>query len=150
MRTLKKNWPKLAGALALSSLVLCTVYACVSAWGQTAPGLSIALTGTNQVTITVTNGATNGVYEIWFTDVLDTNAQVFTNGSWVLLATGATNQTNFVFTLGDTDTGYFQALVGNDFDGDGVPDWKDARPFDPTIGILTVTIETPANGSVIQ
>ena len=134
MRTLKKNWARLTGAFALAGLAICAVYACVSAWGQTAPGLSIALTGTNQVTITVTNGVTNGVYSIWFTEALDTNALVFTNGSWVLVATGATNQTSFPFTLGNSETGFFQALIGNDFDGDGVPDWKDARPFDPTIG----------------
>jgi hypothetical protein len=52
--------------------------------------------------------------------------------------------------LGDTYTGFFRAVNGNDFDLDGVPNSQDARPFDPSIGILTVTIESPANGSNVQ
>jgi hypothetical protein len=37
-----------------------------------------------------------------------------------------------------------------DADGDGIPNYEDARPNDPTIGILTVTITAPANGSTVQ
>jgi hypothetical protein len=37
-----------------------------------------------------------------------------------------------------------------DADGDGVPNFEDARPNDPTIGILTVTIIAPVNGSTVQ
>jgi hypothetical protein len=41
-------------------------------------------------------------------------------------------------------------LNGNDFDLDGFPNYEDARPFDPSIWILTVTIESPANGANVQ
>jgi hypothetical protein len=34
-----------------------------------------------------------------------------------------------------------------DSDGDGVPDWVDANPNDPTVGILTITIDSPTNGT---
>jgi hypothetical protein len=37
-----------------------------------------------------------------------------------------------------------------DADGDGVPNYEDARPNDPAIGILKVTIIAPANGSSVQ
>jgi hypothetical protein len=36
-----------------------------------------------------------------------------------------------------------------DADGDGVPNYEDARPNDPTVGILQVTIAAPANGSTV-
>jgi hypothetical protein len=120
-------------------------------WSQTsAPGLSIALTGTNQITLTVTNGVPGGLYEIWWTEFLDAEALSLTNGAWEPVCTNTPGQTNFVMDLGDFDTGFFRALNGNDFDLDGVPNYEDARPFDPTIGILKVTIESPANGSNVQ
>jgi hypothetical protein len=37
--------------------------------------------------------------------------------------------------------------AGNDLDGDGVPNNQDARPNNPAVGRLTVTIQTPADGS---
>jgi hypothetical protein len=37
-----------------------------------------------------------------------------------------------------------------DADGDGVPNYEDARPNDPAIGILKVTIIAPTNGSTVQ
>jgi hypothetical protein len=38
----------------------------------------------------------------------------------------------------------------NDSDGDGVPNWEDADPNNPNVGILTITIDSPANGEVLQ
>jgi hypothetical protein len=37
-----------------------------------------------------------------------------------------------------------------DSDGDGVPDYMDAAPFDPSIGVLSVFIDSPLNGSVLN
>ena len=37
-----------------------------------------------------------------------------------------------------------------DFDGDGVIDRLDGRPFDPTISLLQITIDQPANGSSLN
>jgi hypothetical protein len=114
------------------------------------PALSIASTGSNTISLVVTNGTNNTIYEIYFAEFLDTNAYYFTNGGWTLVANGATGQTNFSATLGSTYTGFFRAVNGNDFDNDGIPNWDDARPFDPTVGILSVTIESPANGAVLH
>jgi hypothetical protein len=148
MKTARKHWAKLAAAGGLS-MALIALFVQGVARGD-APALSIALTGTNEVTLTVTNGVPTGVYEIWWTEFLDAEALSLTNGAWEPLATGTTGQTNFVFDLGDTDTGFFRALNGNDFDLDGFPNYADARPFDPSVGILTVTIESPANGANVQ
>ena len=40
-----------------------------------------------------------------------------------------------------------QIAIPLDRDGDGVPDWMDANPNDPSIGALTITIDNPLNGS---
>jgi hypothetical protein len=37
-----------------------------------------------------------------------------------------------------------------DSDGDGVPYWTDGDPNSPGIGLLTITIESPANGALVQ
>lgn len=67
-----------------------------------------------------------------------------------------TTQTNQLLEANSiVDVGFhYPALDSNgdsvDPDSDGVPNWQDARPSDPTIGILSITIETPANGSTVQ
>ncbi|HWX22415.1 MAG TPA: hypothetical protein VN578_21145 [Candidatus Binatia bacterium] len=123
-----------------------------SIWGQSSPpGLGIVLTASNQITLTVTNASTNVLYyEIWWSEFMDANAMVLTNGSWLPFLTGTNGQTNFVVGLGDFETGFFRAIKANAFDNDGIPSYEDARPFAPTSGVLTVTIESPANGSNVQ
>ena len=110
------------------------------------PGLSITLMASNTIQLTVTNGSPVGAYDLYWKEFLD----AVPGWDWDWLATGTTGQTNFVVDISETETGFFVAVSGDDFDGDGVPNEKDARPFDPTIGILTVTIESPANGSTVQ
>ena len=39
--------------------------------------------------------------------------------------------------------------LAGDFDADGVPDDRDARPADPGIGVLAITITTPSAGSTV-
>ena len=145
MKVMKRHWGKLATILGASLLVLTTFIRL--AWAD-APALSIRLTGPDQVSLVVTNGIPTGAYEIYFQDVLD--GQPFTNGTWLLVDTGIVGQTNFDFTLGDTDNGFFRAVNSTDFDMDGVPNGSDARPFDPSIGLMRVTIELPANGANVQ
>lgn len=127
MRTLKKNWAKLTGALALAGLTICAVYACVSAWGQTAPVLNIAMTGTNQVSVIISNGVPNGVYQLYYREFLTTNYP------WIYITNGAVNQTNFSVNTGDTVSGYFQAAYNTNF----------------VIPTITVIIQTPTNGALI-
>ena len=107
------------------------------------PYLTIASTGTNQVTVSIANGITNAFYEIYSVEFL-------TDTNWLLAAEGTLGQTNFIFSTSQTDTGFFRAVNGNDFDGDGIPNYEDARPNDASIGLMTVTIEKPANGSNVQ
>jgi len=128
MKTLRKNWTKFAGAVTLAGLAVFAVYACLSAWGQTLPGLSIKVTPTNQVSLTVFNGTNTGKYQIYFTESLDPDS-----AEWLLLTNGTTGQTNFSADMGDLEQAFFKAVNNTNF----VP---------PTI---TVIIQSPANGSVV-
>ena len=110
-----------------------------------APGLLYLLTpiivGTN-VHLTLWGAQTNQSYDILYSPVLPAN-------NWLTLAIGSMGQTNFtVPMLGDT--AFYRAEIGDDWDGDGIPNWMDARPSDPNIGALTVTVDFPASGSVLQ
>ena len=109
-----------------------------------APGLSPGPVTNGYLGLTVTNGVTNEFYEIYTTPTLDPGYV------WTLSVTGALEQTNFSVPVGPSWTGFFKARAGTDWDGDGVPNWKDAAPDDAGLGVLSVTIETPANGSTIQ
>jgi hypothetical protein len=138
------------GTCLLCAAALAIVLISRLAIGQTAPAIAIVTSGTNEVTLTVTNGFPTNIYEIYWTEFLDTSSANFTNGDWLLVYSGTVGQTNFVLDLGDTDTGFFRGLNGNDFDNDGVLNSQDARPFDGSIGLMRVTIESPANGSTVQ
>jgi hypothetical protein len=127
MRTLRNNWAKLAGLAGLAVTAVVTVYACVSAWGQTAPGLTIAPTGTNEVSITITNSVTNGLYQLYYREFLTEDYP------WVLFTNGNTGQTNFIANMGDTISGFFQASYNPSF----VP---------PTINVIIIS---PTNGALI-
>ena len=39
--------------------------------------------------------------------------------------------------------------ANGDLDGDGVPNWQDAKPMDPGIGLLNIIIANPQNNSII-
>ncbi len=147
MRTLKQHWAKLTVAIG-ASVALATLFVHALAWGQP-PGLSITLTGTNQVKLTLTNSTPGGAYEIYWEEFLGSNSSL-TNGAWMDVYNGAVGETNFVLNVGDLWSGFFRAVNTNDFDGDGIPNYQDARPFDHSIGLLRVTIESPANGSNVQ
>jgi hypothetical protein len=148
----QQKWARAARALGTGSLIagLTVMVAWRVSSQSSPPALSIALTGTNEVTLTVNNGVATNLYEIWWTEFLDTNALTLTSGAWTDVYSGTTGQTNFVLDLGDTITGFFRAINGNDLDNDGIPNWEDARPWDPTVGILSVTIESPANGANVR
>jgi len=144
MKTIKKLlW---VGALAS----LCIFLRLLDSSHAAAPALSIALTSTNQAALTVNNGTNTFSYDIYTTLALATNTLVFTNAGWTLMSTGAIGVTNFTVRTDTNAAAFFRAVVGNDQDGDGIPDQQDARPFDPTIGILTLTVESPTNGATLH
>jgi hypothetical protein len=127
MKTLKKLWAPFAlifGAV----LVLCLLTAGIL-FGQTAPGLNIAIIPSNQVSLTITNGTSNGLYQIYFTQFLEDIPD-----SWTLFTNGTTGQTNFIASMEDFERGYFKAVNNTNF-------------LPPAI---TVIIQSPANGSIIQ
>jgi hypothetical protein len=109
------------------------------------PVLTIANLGTNQYSITITNGVSTANYELYWTPVLASPIYPFT-----LAVIGTLGQTNFMVSMGTYQTGFFEVISGTDWDGDGVPNWQDANPSDPSIGILTVVIDSPTNGMVLQ
>ena len=150
MKTWRKQWAPILRALGAGTAILSVMF--LAAWQvwSTPPVLKITYTGTNTVALSITNGSPTGVYEIYWQEFLDPTNGYLTNGSWTLIDVGTTGQTSFgPYDMGDLWTGFFRALSSNDFDSDGSPDYNDARPFDPSVGILNVTIESPVNGSVV-
>ncbi len=107
---------------------------------QTAPVLSIAPTGTNQLLITITNGVGTANYELWWTPVLANP-----DYPWTTTAVGITGQTNFTVNIGPYSTGFYRALQ----DTNGIPLWEAADPNNQGAGILAVFIDSPINGSTL-
>lgn len=68
------------------------------------------------------------------------------NHPWQVLTNSAVGQSNFIVDAAGSESGFFKVLLGIDFDGDGIPEWMDAQPQNPAVGILSVTIDSPTNG----
>ena len=109
------------------------------------PVLTIAPTNGTQFLISITNAVATTNYEIYRTPVL-----LNTNFPWLLHIVGDVGQSNFVVDMQAEPMGYFRAGVGSDWDADGVPNSMDANPNDPTIGALTITIDSPTNGATLN
>jgi hypothetical protein len=129
MTILRRNWRKLAGVLGGTCLLVSALYTCLSAWGQTAPGLKISVAPGNEVSLTVTNGIPTGIYHIYFNEFLGDP-----DFEWVLLTNGTTGQTNFSIDMEDFDQGFFKAINNSNFVAPSV----------------TLIIQSPANGAVVQ
>jgi len=105
------------------------------------PVLSVALTGTNQLSITITNGTAES-YELWTTPVLGDTA----NYPWTIAAVGTNSQTNFTVDIGPYYAGFYRVAV----DTNTIPLWEAADPNNPSAGILAVFIDSPTNGAALQ
>jgi hypothetical protein len=106
------------------------------------PYLVIAPTGTNGIVeITVLNNEGPANYEIWTTPVLG-NADY----PWTAIAAGTTGTTNFYINLGEYYTGFYQAI----WDTNAIPVWEAANMNTPSVGILTVYIDSPTNGVTLH
>jgi hypothetical protein len=127
MRMLKRNWAPVARALGACAGLLLLAMAARFAWGQTAPVLGISLTDSNAVTLTITNGTSNGGYQVYWTEYLQPNPE------WLLLTNGSVGQTQFVTSMSDLQMAFFKAAANTNF----VP---------PT---LTVIILSPTNGALL-
>jgi len=123
------------------TLAVTTLVVCLAMAQSTPPVLTISKTGTNQLLITITNGTGAGSYELWSTPVLNN-----VDYPWTAAAVGTNSQTNFTVNIGPYLTGFYRALV----DTNAIPLWEAADPNNPGAGILTVFIDNPANGAVLQ
>jgi hypothetical protein len=111
-----------------------------------APVLTIAPLGSNQFNIVITNGVTTTNYTLFWTPVLGDSL----NYPWQVLGMGSVGQTNFNIDGGEWQFGFFRVLLGADQDGDGIPEWQDAQPLNPSVGILSITIDSPLNGTSLN
>src|SRR6266508_511932 len=114
-----KAW--LPGGLALAALSSWAIWETLG--DVPAPVLQATLVSTNQVNVTITNGVSTANYELYWTPVL-----ADPNFPWNLLVSGSLGQTNFGVLMNSTETGFIKAAIGTDWDGDGVPNYTDARP----------------------
>jgi hypothetical protein len=106
-----------------------------------APILTINPLGTNTFNVTVLNSVSGTAYALEWTPVLYS-----ADYPWMVAAIGTNGQTNFLIDGEGYDTGFFMALVSTN----AIPPWELADPNNPSLGILTVTIDSPTNGAVIQ
>ncbi len=109
------------------------------------PVLTISNLSSNQFSVMITNGDATANYELYWAPVLANPSYPFS-----LLIVGTTGQTNFSIDAGAWQSLYFRASVGIDWDADGIPNYMDANPSDASIGALTVTIDSPVNGSELN
>lgn len=141
------RWHPLAGLW----LCLTVAFAAIAAVVERAsaqvpvPGLTVGWSGTNLLLV-ITNGSSTVNYEIERTPILGDDE----NYPFTLHLIGTLGQTSFVANLGIETRGYFRAAVGSDFDSDGVPNAIDGQPNNGSVGALTITIDSPTNGSNIQ
>lgn len=133
MKTIKKHWIIIISAVVVTAL---------TALSQTAPLLTIAHTGTNQLLITITNGVSAANYDLYWTPVLGNTVDY----PWTVTAAGTSGQTNFTVNIGPYSGGFYRALL----DTNSIPIWELADPNNPNAGILAVFIDSPANGAVLQ
>jgi hypothetical protein len=115
-------------------------------WGKAQdipqPVLAITAIASNQMTITITNGVSSGIYDIYTTPVLANEAAY----PWTAAVIGTNGQTNFTIILGPYPAGFYRAVV----DTNSVPIWAAADPSNPSAGYLAVFIDSPANAAVLQ
>jgi hypothetical protein len=135
MKPINMYQKTILGILGGAALVIATA---LTAWAQSAPVLTITPLGTNQFSISFTNNG--GTYDLQSTPVL-ANPEY----PWTWAAIGTNSQTNFLVT-GVYQTGFYRAIL----DTNSIPLWEAADPNNPALGALTITIDSPANGSLIQ
>jgi hypothetical protein len=107
-------------------------------------GLTIQVTNANQLYLRITNGLSTTNYEIYRRITLDPTNQ------WTPHLVGSNGQFNFLVNMGIDLFGFFEARLGNDADGDHVANSVDGNPYNSAVGALTITIDSPANGTNLQ
>lgn len=129
-----------AAAAVMASITLLAVT--LNALADDPPVLTISNLGSNQFSVVITNAASPTNYLLEWTPIL-----ADTNYPWLVVATNEPGATNWVMDMGPWPMGYLRIAVGWDSDGDSIPDWIDAQPYNSSVGALNVTIDSPLNGS---
>jgi hypothetical protein len=137
MKNNKKTWASAILGVAATVIVAVKVFA-----APPPPVISIGSLGTNQVSITITNGVSTANYDLYWTPLLGNP-----NYPWTAAAIGSTGQTNFLLDMGDISSGFFRVLLE---DTNGIPPWKAADPNNPGLGVLAITIDSPTNNSMLH
>ena len=107
------------------------------------PGLTIQSLGTNHFYISITNAVPTNGYELhWSLSLNDPD-----NYPWELLAVPGSD-TNWVVDMLDYPQGFFRVSVEQFYSG--VPDYQLADPNNPSLGRLSITIDSPTNGTSIH
>lgn len=124
----------------LSSFVCCAI----RAQSVPTPEIAVAITNSTQVAVTITNGVSFANYELYHRTLLDPAYP------WTLMSVGSLGQSNFIADMGVENLGFYQVAVGSDWDGDGIPNSQDGDPSNPSVGRLTITIDSPLTGTVFN
>lgn len=143
MKPLTKQWATRPETWGVAALITGTLIALADV---PQPVLTITPANTNQFLITITNGVTNINYEIYRTPLLGDEA----NYPFTLHLIGELGQTNFTVNLEPEGISWYRAAIGLDWDNDGVPNAIDGNPNNVSVGALTVTIDSPPTGQLLQ
>jgi hypothetical protein len=142
-QTTGRGWPRrMTGAALLAGTILWAVRS------ETVepPEIQISKVSSNTFQISILNGDSQTFYEVYRRTFLHPD---YPWGSAGML-TGALGQTTFYVTEDLQPMSFFQVTAGTDWDGDSVPNWKDAQPNSTNAGALTITIDFPTPGAIIQ
>jgi hypothetical protein len=111
--------------------------------------------GGTTFTFTIAGGAAGTNYDVFSTTNFVGNTM--TNATWTWLGQGTNCGRYFLNNQATNQTFY---LLGGTLASDGsgltvayenlIPNWKNADPNNPSAGVLTVTIVSPAQGAIIQ
>jgi len=135
MKTISKIF--LAAALSAGTVVVA-----IKAFAQVPPPvLTITPLGTNTFAVAITNAVPATTYGIYWTPLLE-NADY----PWSAAAIGTNGQTNFTLNMYGYGSGFFMGVANSG----GIPPWELANPSDPSLGILSVTIDSPTNGAALH
>jgi hypothetical protein len=135
---------RIAPVIALLAMTFLFSVPLVRAQTNVVPELSITPTATNDVvSVVVVNGDSQTSYQILRSYSPDPGT--FTETA----AIGTIGQTNFSLSMAADLYRFFRATPDLDWDDDGVENWRDAQQYSTNAGLLSVTIELPANGATV-
>lgn len=141
MKKLRRYWLCLASCLGGGAILAFVAFSVLA--DAPPPALKISPSGTNQISVTITNSVSTTNYTLFWTPVLGDAVDY----PWEAIEVGSIGQSNFTFDISSSSVGFFRAAL---LASDGVPPWEAADPNNPNSPILTVSIISPADGSTVQ